>query len=491
MVFACLAIGMFMVAIEATIVSTAMPSIVGRLGGFKFYSWVFTAFLLTQAATTVMFGKLADLYGRRSVLVGGIALFLVGSLLCGFAWSIGSLIAFRLLQGLGAGSIMPVTTTLMGDLYTPAERATRQGYVGSVWGISAVVGPLLGAVIVERFTWQWIFWMNIPIGLLTIAGLMLFLHEDVELRGHKLDLPGAGLFLVSISALLVVLTEGAAGGRLALVLGCAVLFVGAGAACIRQENRAAEPMIPLALWGSPLIAWANAATLGAGMVFMGATSFLPVYMQGVMGRPATQAGVAITMMSLGWPLAVFWSRWILGRRGVASSGRIGAVLVLVGAAFFPFMSAKGSMVVGGVGAFFLGAGMGLLTNACTILVQSSVDWSQRGAATSSSVFARTLGGMLGVALLGGGLNTGLQIYARRAAIAPDQVRRLLDQAGAAPGRGLDASRHVLDQAMHATFWLMLAITAATLAVNWVVTRHAPADMTSPLDRAAEAGADQA
>ena len=469
LVFACLAVGMFMVAIEATIVSTAMPSIVGKLGGFKLYSWVFSAFLLTQASTTVMFGKLADLYGRRSVLVGGICLFLVGSLLCGFSWSIASLIGFRLLQGLGAGSIMPVITTLMGDLYTPEERAVRQGYIGAVWGVSAVVGPLLGAVIVEQLSWPWIFWMNIPIGLLTILGLMLFLHEDVEHKGHKLDLPGAGLFLVSISALLIVLTEGVGGEHLGWAAAFAAVFVVAGALCVRQEQRAEEPMIPLELWRRPLIAYANAATLLAGMVFMAATSFTPVYMQGVMGRPATQAGLAITMMSLGWPIAAYSSRWILRHHGVAKSGRVGAVLLVVGAAIFPFMKPHGTILIAGVAAFVLGAGLGLLTSSCTILVQSSVDWSQRGAATSSSVFARTLGSMLGTALLGGILNGGLQVYARLNGVGLDSVRQLLAHSGGAAASNLDQLRQVLGQAMQWTFWAMVALSVVALVVTWMIT----------------------
>src|ERR1700754_2999971 len=172
----------FMAAIEATIVATAMPRIVGQLGGFTYYSWVFSAFLLAQSATTPIYGKLADMFGRRRVLVGGILLFLAGSWLCGLAWSMSSLIVFRVLQGLGAGAIYPVSMTVIGDLYKLEERGGAMGMIASVWAASAVIGPLAGGLIIDSLSWAWIFWINVPIGVLTIIGFLLFLRETVE---HK------------------------------------------------------------------------------------------------------------------------------------------------------------------------------------------------------------------------------------------------------------------------------------------------------------------
>ncbi|MCT6839558.1 MAG: MFS transporter, partial [Bifidobacteriales bacterium] len=207
LIVASIMLATFMVAIEATIVATAMPRIVGQLGGFTYYSWVFSAFLLAQSTTTVIYGKLSDIFGRKPMLIGGIVIFLAGSALAGFAWSMTSLIAFRLLQGLGAGAIQPVTMTIVGDLYRLEERAKVQGILASVWAISAVTGPLAGGLIVDHFSWAWIFWINLPIGLLTIIGFTLFLHEKIEPRKARIDYLGTILFSIAIVSLMVILTE--------------------------------------------------------------------------------------------------------------------------------------------------------------------------------------------------------------------------------------------------------------------------------------------
>src|SRR5271154_6288975 len=196
----------FMIAIEATIVSTAMPQIVAQWGGLPLYSWVFAAFLLTQTATTVVFGKLADLAGRKTVMLTGIVIFLFGSILCGFAWSMPSLIVFRLVQGIGAGAVQPTAMTIVGDLYSPHERAKIQGWLASVWALSAILGPLAGGVIIQHFSWAWIFWMNLPIGAFAAAGFWAYLHEKKVLGRGKIDHLNAGVFTVVIAAIMVALT---------------------------------------------------------------------------------------------------------------------------------------------------------------------------------------------------------------------------------------------------------------------------------------------
>ena len=203
LVFVCLMLAMFMVAIEATVVATAMPQIVARLGGFSIYAWVFSGFLLAQSGTTVLFGKLADLYGRKPVLICGLAVFTVGLVLAGFAWSMSSLIAFRVIQGLGAGAVQPTTITIVSDLYTLDERRRTQSYMASVWGVSAVIGPLAGAFIVQHMSWAWVFWINAPLGVLTIAGLTVFLHEKIEHHDRRVDYLGAVLFGLTVTALLL------------------------------------------------------------------------------------------------------------------------------------------------------------------------------------------------------------------------------------------------------------------------------------------------
>ena len=231
--------------------------------------------------------------------------------------------------------------------------------------------------------------------------------------------------------------------------------------------------MPLGLWMRPLIATANGATLMSGMVFMGVTSFLPVYVQGVMGRSATQAGLAITMMSLGWPLSNAVARRVFRRVDLALMGRWGGVLLSIGALFFVFMRPGGGLAVPAIGSFIIGAGMGLVTNSCTILVQSSVDWSQRGVATSSTVFSRTLGAMLGAALLGGVLNGAVQWFARRDGASLERVRHLLDRTGgeALGGADLPALQAVLHKGMALTFWVMAALAVCALVVVWRVPRR--------------------
>ena len=197
---------MAMVAIEATIVSTAMPQIVAQLGDLHLYSWVFSSFLLTQTAMTVVFGKLADLYGRKPVILAGIAIFLIGSVLAGFAWSMPAMIVFRLIQGVGAGAIQPVTLTIVADLYPARERGKVQGYLASVWAISAVIGPMVGGFIIHDLSWAWIFWMNVPIGLASAAGFIVFLRESERHARPSIDFGGAALFMAAIAALMMALT---------------------------------------------------------------------------------------------------------------------------------------------------------------------------------------------------------------------------------------------------------------------------------------------
>ncbi|HEY2606566.1 MAG TPA: MFS transporter, partial [Paraburkholderia sp.] len=299
-VIAAVMASMAMVAIEATIVSTAMPQIVAQLGDLHLYSWVFSSFLLTQTAMTVVFGKLADLYGRKPVVLAGIAIFLIGSVLAGFAWSMPAMIAFRLIQGVGAGAIQPVTLTIVADLYPARERGKVQGYLASVWAISAVIGPMVGGFIIHNLSWAWIFWMNVPIGLASAAGFIAFLRESERHARPSIDFGGAALFMAAIAALMMALTYAGDDetARASLAAGafllCVLFFV-------LQERRAAEPMISFALWSHRPIAACNGSTLLSGMILMGSTTFLPMYVQGVLHRSPVVAGLALTMMMVGWP----------------------------------------------------------------------------------------------------------------------------------------------------------------------------------------------
>ena len=264
---------MFMISIEATIVSTAMPQIVAQLGGLHLYSWVFSSFLLTQTAMTVVFGKLADVYGRKPMMLVGIAIFLIGSILAGFAGSMMTMVVFRLIQGVGAGAVQPVAITIVADLYPARERGKIQGYLASVWAISAVLGPIAGGFIIRDWSWPWIFWINVPIGIAAAVGFIVFFHEHAKRERRSIDTVGAALFTVAVASLLIALTEAGtsdstpgllAGGIFCLSL---VLF-------IAQERRAADPMISFALWGRRPIAAANSVGVLASMALIGLTTFL-------------------------------------------------------------------------------------------------------------------------------------------------------------------------------------------------------------------------
>ena len=328
----------FMIAIEATIVSTAMPQIAAQLGGLALYSWVFAAFLLTQTATTVVFGKLSDLRGRKVVMLSGIAIFLVGSLLCGFAWSMPSLIAFRLLQGVGAGAVQPTAMTIVGDLYSVHERGKIQGWLASVWALSAVLGPLVGSLIIQRWSWAWIFWMNLPIGVAASAGFWFYLHERKSEARGTIDHLSAGVFTVAIAAIMAFMTafSTADWAEIAVIGAIAVAAI---AGFVVQERRSPEPMISLDLWGRRPIAAVNASSLFAGMVIIGLTTFLPVFVQGVMGRPPLTAGFALSAMVMGWPLGATLSSRLWKRFGVRNVLRSGAALIPLGALAFVFLTA--------------------------------------------------------------------------------------------------------------------------------------------------------
>ena len=465
LVIAAVMASMFMIAIEATIVSTAMPQIAAQLGGLHLYSWVFSSFLLTQTATTVIFGKLSDIYGRKPVLLAGIALFIVGSIFCGLANSITAMIAWRFVQGIGAGAIQPVGITVVGDLYAGHERGKVQGFLASVWAISAVVGPLAGGLIVQHLSWAWIFWINVPIGLIAAGGFMLFLHERVQLQHKKLDIFGAALFTAAIAALMSALSAVGTDSQQAMLL--FAVFVVLALAFVLQERRAADPMIAFGLWGRRPIAVANGAALLAGMALMGLTTFLPMYVQGVMARSALLAGFALTMMVVGWPAGATLAARSFARFGLRPVLIAGAVLMPVGALAFILLRPESSPVLAGAGSIVMGFGMGLMSTASIVIIQDIVTWTERGSATASNVFARNLGSTLGAAALGAVLNLGLARSGVAKLDIEGSLRQLLDNPTALGGA--QAGMHdALQQSLHMTFWAIFALAILTVVLSLLV-----------------------
>ncbi len=465
LVIAAVMASMFMIAIEATIVSTAMPQIAAQLGGLHLYSWVFSSFLLTQTATTVIFGKLSDIYGRKPVLLAGIGLFVVASVLCGLSTSIPVMIVFRFAQGIGAGAIQPVGITVVGDLYAAHERGKVQGFLASIWAISAVIGPLAGGLIVQHLSWAWIFWINVPVGLVAAGLFLLFLHEGVRQERKTLDIIGAVIFTGAIALLMTGLSEIGTNSMEAAILFAGFLLLSA--LFVIQERRAADPMIAFGLWARRPIAASNGAALLAGMALMGLTTFLPMYVQGVMARSALVAGFALTMMVVGWPIGATLSARSFNRFGLRPILVFGAVLMPIGALAFVALTPASSPLLAGIGSVVMGFGMGLLSTASIVLIQDIVSWSQRGSATASNVFARNLGSTLGAAALGAVLNFGLSRSGIPSGDIEQSLRHLLDDPlAASPVQTL--MRDALQHALHLTFWAILALSVGTVIMGLLV-----------------------
>ncbi|WP_212391143.1 MDR family MFS transporter [Sporosarcina beigongshangi] len=404
-------LAMFVGAVEATIVTTAMPVIAADLGGFSRYSWIFSAYLLMSTVTVLIYGKLADLFGRKPILFIGLTIFLIGSILCGFAVSMEQLIVFRLIQGFGAGAVMPIATTIVGDIYTTEERAKVQGYLSSVWGISAVSGPVIGGLIVQYMNWKFVFWVNVPLGILAMLGILLFLHEPKRQQKVFIDYKGAALLTLSISAILFWLSEGGQSfswlslTSTILIIGGLVLFM----VFIKVEKQAEDPMIPFAIWKNPIILYANLVSLTSGVILIGISSYLPTFVTGVMEQPAIIAGFTLTAMSIGWPIASSVAGHLLIRHGTFTVSFFGGLSLILGALLFVLMDAGSGPWWAAGASFFVGIGMGLTSTSFIVTIQGAVPHERRGSATAANMFMRNFGNTIGAALFGAVLNGSLMI----------------------------------------------------------------------------------
>jgi EmrB/QacA subfamily drug resistance transporter len=352
---ACMAAS-FMAAVEATIIATVMPSIANSLGGFGLFAWVFSSYMLAQAATIPVYGRLADVYGRRRVFYAGTGLFLIGSTLCGVSHSMLQLVVFRAIQGLGAGGVQPIANTIVGDIYGPAERARVQGMLSGVFGVAAVIGPSLGAFIVQYGDWPLVFWINLPIGAAAIGMIALFLPEHVQSRHRQIDYQGLLLLMLAIAMLMLVL-QGTTLDRVTLG-GFAAIFVVAGIVLVRHERRIAEPMLPLELWRNRVIVSSGIGSLVTGTLMMGVTAYLPTYLQGAMGRGTNVSAVILALMSVVWVLGSATAGFCLPHTTYRRVATVGAMLLIAGAAMLIAMTPARGPAWAGVGTVLIGVGMG-------------------------------------------------------------------------------------------------------------------------------------
>jgi EmrB/QacA subfamily drug resistance transporter len=410
-ILAALMLSIGLIAIDSTIIATAVPSVVADLGGLTQFPWLFSVYLLAQSVSVPIYSKLADQYGRKPIILVGIALFLVGSLLCGAAWSMPTLIAFRAVQGLGAGAIAPTVLTIVGDLYSLEERGRVQGYFASVWAVASVVGPALGGVFAEYLSWRWIFFVNLPLCLAAGATLVRAFRERLTPQRHRLDYAGAALLMVGGTLVLLGLLEGGHGWAWRSWTSAAVLGSGAVliAVFVFVERAAAEPVLPGWVFRRRVLASTSAVAALLGALLIGLTSYVPTFVQGVLGAGPLVAGFALAPLTLGWPLTSSFSARLYLRIGFRATGLIGAVLVVGGTAPLTHVGPATSIPAVAAACFVVGAGLGLIAAPMLIAAQTTVGWGERGVATGTNAFSRSIGSAVGVAVLGALANTQLTV----------------------------------------------------------------------------------
>lgn len=393
--------------LDSTIVATAMPGIVNKLGGIALYSWAFSAYLLTSTTIMPLYGKLADLYGRKLILLIGTLIFLIGSAACGSAQTMEQLIFFRGLQGLGAGAIQPVVLTILADISSSAEENARLlGAVGVLWGVSSVIGPLLGGVIVDHFSWSWIFYLNLPLGTLALLLLIVAFKESATRQQHRLDYLGTTVFTGAIVAFLLFLLQGGTAWAwtslpsLGLLLAALLLAV----AFVLVERQAKEPVLPLELLTQRTIAISNGGSFLLGALLYGLTTYVPLFVQGVQGGDATLAGSVLIPNLLSWALVSMVASLLVRYMSFRVIVRLGALLIAVGAGMMVFFRQQTSFAFLALALILLGIGFGLASVIYTLAVQRVARKEIVGVATASTQFLRLIGGTIGVAIMGAILN---------------------------------------------------------------------------------------
>ena len=483
-------IGTFLAALDSTVVGTAMPTVIGELGGLELYPWAFASYLLAATVTGPVFGKLSDTYGRKPVYLAGIFLFLLGSVLAGTSQSMGALILFRTLQGLGAGAVQPVAITIMGDIFELETRARVQGLFGAVWGISAVVGPAAGGFITDLISWRWVFYVNVPFGIVAAILLAATLTESFERRERSLDYLGTALLAGGLVAVLFALLGGDGGlsaTTLALFFGGLIVLL----LFVVVERQAADPVVPLDLFSERIIAVSALGNVAMGGVLLGVSVYVPLFVQGALGGTALTAGAAVASLSIGWPVGSFVGGRLLLLTGYRATLLLGSALIALGSALCVPMDGGTSLAYIVVAVVVIGLGLGFSSTSYLVSVQNAVLWRRRGVATSSVVFFRTVGGSLGVAIMGAFLNASLGERYRaavdRAAGGDEGLGRLLSDPNAllqpgVRGRIPDAAYSELAGALAASlspaFWVLLFFGLLALAVATFFPRGSAKDLAN-------------
>ncbi|MET7847325.1 MFS transporter [Streptomyces avermitilis] len=480
-VVAALMLAMALAALDSTIVSTAVPQIVGDLGGFSVFSWLFSGCLLAVTVSLPVYGKLSDTFGRKPVLVVGAALFLAGSLLCATAWNMAALIAFRIVQGLGGGALQGTVQTLAADLYPLKERPRIQARLSTVWAVSAVAGPGIGGVLAAYADWRWIFLVNLPIGAVALWLIVRYLHEPERKPGGtrpRVDWAGALAVFACGGVLITALVQGGVAWPWLSASSIALFGTGLALAAlvVLVERRAAEPIIPGWVWRRRTIAAVNLALGALGLLMVAPSVFLPTYAQSVLGLAPVAAGFVLSVWTLSWPVSAALSQHVYRRIGFRNTALLGigaAALILLA---FPFLPYPGEAWQPALLMLLLGAALGLFQLPLIVGVQSTVGWAERGTTTASVLFCRQTGQTIGASVFGAIAN-GVLAARLGGASDLDSVTRALD-AGTAP----ESTRRAIADAVHAVYLGAAGAAALAFLVLLVLApRRFPVLKTQPAE----------
>ena len=451
-----LMVAMFIGAIEGTVVTTAIPTIVKDLSGFGLISWVFSAYFLTSAISTPVYGKLADLYGRKNILCIGITIFLVGSCLCGLSQSMYQLIVFRALQGLGAGSIFTVTYTIVGDIFSLAERAKVQGWLNAVWGIASIIGPFIGGFLIDYFSWHWIFFINVPFGILCIVLLQKNFRESLERKKSLIDYAGMLVLSAAIITLLLGVPLGGKSTAVSLAFTLALLLV-----FYFIEKKAEEPIVPFEILtrNNTVI---NTVSFLASAVLIGADVYMPIYIQNVLGFRATVSGLSMAPMSVSWLLSAFILAKAIPKYGEKVVTGFSMFILLLSCLLLPALGLQSPLIIVIICTFVMGFGFGGCFTTMTIAIQASVDYSKRGAATALNSLMRTIGQTIGVGIFGSIFNMNIVNYFNSIGINGIDPNDLYSATNITSLQNIQIS---INSALHVVFKLLIIITVVCLVLS--------------------------
>ena len=475
-VFAALMLGMFLAALDQTIVATALPTIVGDLGGLDHLSWVVTAYLLASTVSTPLYGKLGDMYGRKPVFLVAILIFLAGSMLAGLSQTMDQLIAFRALQGIGAGGLMVGAQAIIGDIVPPRERGRYMGLIGSVFGVASVAGPLLGGFLVDSLSWRWVFYVNMPIGAIAVVIVALRLHLHTPQTRHRIDYLGAALLSGAVTALILVVTWGGNqyqwGSR--PILGLTVVGLALLAMFIWQESRAVEPIIPLSLFRSRVFNVASAMGFSIGMAMFGAIVYIPVYLQLVYGASPTSSGLRMLPLMGGLLVAA-----VASGRAISAIGRykvfpvVGTAVLVVGMLLLSRLGVGTAPWLASAYMLVVGVGIGLVMQVLVLVVQNDAEPQDMGVATSTATFFRSVGGSFGVAIFGAIFSARLADQIRQLPpgiakklvggihLTPEQVKHL-------PAEIHEAFLNAFAHSLHGVFLWGMVIAVIPFGLSWML-----------------------